>query len=75
MYEGLLSYAQENIPYFDEKNNPFRRYEVMSTQRKTLTNRAMQHQLGVDQPDYGFLLDTMVVPSRGTLERLMKGIG
>ena len=28
-----------------------------------LTSQAMQRQLGVDQPDYGFLLDTMVVPS------------
>src|SRR5947208_15470814 len=32
-----------------------------------LTSQAMQQQLGVEQPDYGFLLDTMVVPSRGTL--------
>jgi 2-keto-4-pentenoate hydratase len=28
-----------------------------------LTSKAMQAQLGVDQPDYGFLLDTMVIPS------------
>jgi 2-oxopent-4-enoate hydratase len=32
-----------------------------------LTSTAMQEQLGVDQPDYGFLLDTMVVPSGSTL--------
>ncbi|HEV2579514.1 MAG TPA: fumarylacetoacetate hydrolase family protein [Ktedonobacteraceae bacterium] len=31
-----------------------------------LTSLAMQKQLGVDQPDYGFLLDTMVLPSGGT---------
>ena len=34
-----------------------------------LTSRAMQELLGVDQPDYGFLLDTMVVPSGSTLKR------
>ncbi len=34
-----------------------------------LTSQAMQDLLGVDQPDYGFLLDTMVVPSGSTLER------
>src|SRR5258708_18088809 len=32
-----------------------------------LTSLAMQRQLGVDQPDYGFLLDTMVVSSGSTL--------
>jgi len=32
-----------------------------------LTSLAMQRQLGVDQPDYGAILDTMVVPNRGTL--------
>ena len=32
-----------------------------------LTSLAMQKQLGVDQPDYGFLLNTMVVPSGSTL--------
>jgi 2-keto-4-pentenoate hydratase len=32
-----------------------------------LTSEAMQHQLGVDQPDYGVLLDTMVVPSGATI--------
>ncbi len=39
-----------------------------------LTSQAMQQQLGVDQPDYGFLLDTMVVPSHETLafERLIQ---
>lgn len=34
-----------------------------------LTSVAMQTQLGVDQPDYGFLLQTMLVPSGGTLQR------
>src|SRR5713101_9495044 len=32
-----------------------------------LTSLAMQQQMGVDQPDYGFLLDTMVVSSGGVL--------
>src|SRR6266568_2166068 len=32
-----------------------------------LTSQAMQQQMGVDQPDYGFLLDTMAVPSGGVL--------
>jgi 2-keto-4-pentenoate hydratase len=34
-----------------------------------LTNKAMQEQLGVNEPDYGFILDTMVVPSGSTLPR------
>ncbi len=34
-----------------------------------LTSRAMQELLGVDQPDYGFLLDSMVVASGSTLSR------
>ena len=34
-----------------------------------LTSRAMQELLGVDQPDYGFLLDSMVVSSGSTLSR------
>jgi len=34
-----------------------------------LTSRAMQELLGVDQPDYGFLLDSMMVTSGGTLSR------
>lgn len=34
-----------------------------------LTSRAMQELLGVDQPDYGFLLDSMVVASNSTLSR------
>jgi 2-keto-4-pentenoate hydratase len=32
-----------------------------------LTSLAMQQQLGVDQPDYGFLLNTMVVPAGSVL--------
>src|SRR5260370_2970430 len=34
-----------------------------------LTSKAMQEQLGVNEPDYGFVLDTMVVPSGSTLPR------
>ena len=34
-----------------------------------LTSRAMQELLGVDQPDYGFLLDSMTVTSGNTLAR------
>ena len=34
-----------------------------------LTNKAMQEQLGVNEPDYGFILDTMVVLSSSTLPR------
>lgn len=32
-----------------------------------LTSKAMQQQMGVDQPDYGFLLDTMAVAPGGQL--------
>lgn len=32
-----------------------------------LTSRAMQQQMGVNQPDYGFLLDMMAVPPGGVL--------
>lgn len=32
-----------------------------------LTSKAMQQQMGVDQPDYGFLLDTMAVPPGSVL--------
>jgi 2-keto-4-pentenoate hydratase len=32
-----------------------------------LTSQAMQQQLGVDQPDYGFLLNTMMVQSGSTI--------
>ncbi len=34
-----------------------------------LTSRAMQELLGVDQPDYGFLLDSMAVSSGSALSR------
>jgi 2-keto-4-pentenoate hydratase len=34
-----------------------------------LTSVAMQEQLGVREPDFGFLLASMLVPSGGTLER------
>lgn len=33
-----------------------------------LTSKAMQRLLGVDQPDYGHLLDTMAVPAGGAVE-------
>lgn len=33
-----------------------------------LTSLAMQKQLGVDQPDFGVITDTMVVPDGGTLD-------
>jgi 2-keto-4-pentenoate hydratase len=34
-----------------------------------LTSRAMQQQLGVNEPDFGFLLDRMVVASGAELRR------
>jgi 2-keto-4-pentenoate hydratase len=34
-----------------------------------LTAKAMQEQLGVNEPDFGFLLNTMLVASGGTLSR------
>jgi 2-keto-4-pentenoate hydratase len=34
-----------------------------------LTNKAMQEQLGVNEPDYGFILESMVLPSGTTLPR------
>src|SRR5579871_1017825 len=34
-----------------------------------LTSKAMQQQLGVGEPDFGFLLRSMLVPSGGTLKR------
>src|SRR5438105_5397337 len=34
-----------------------------------LTSKAMQEQLGVNEPDYGFILDRMVVPSGSVLPR------
>lgn len=34
-----------------------------------LTSKPMQEQLGVNEPDYGFILDSMVVPSGSTLPR------
>lgn len=34
-----------------------------------LTSLAMQQLLGVDQPDFGHILDTMMVPNGGTLRR------
>ncbi len=38
-------------------------------QKIGLTSKAMQEQLGVNEPDYGFILDRMVVPSGSTLPR------
>jgi len=34
-----------------------------------LTSKPMQEQLGVNEPDYGFILESMVVPSGSTLPR------
>ena len=34
-----------------------------------ITSRAMQQQLGVDEPDFGFLLEAMLAPSGSTLPR------
>jgi 2-oxopent-4-enoate hydratase len=34
-----------------------------------LTSKAMQEQLGVNEPDSGFLLNQMLVPDRGTIRR------
>lgn len=45
------------------------RGEQLTGRKIGLTSKAMQTQLGVDQPDYGFLLQSMVVPSGSTLSR------
>jgi len=44
-----------------------RRYNQLVGHKIGLTSLAMQQQLGVDQPDYGFLLDSMVVSPGSTL--------
>src|SRR5260221_3663534 len=38
-------------------------------QKIGVTNKAMQEQVGVNEPDYGFILDNMVVSSGSTLSR------
>jgi 2-keto-4-pentenoate hydratase len=38
-------------------------------QKIGLTSKAMQEQLGVNEPDYGFILDSMVLPSGSVLPR------
>src|SRR5438445_654 len=38
-------------------------------QKIGLTSKAMQEQLGVHEPDYGFILDRMVVASGSSLPR------
>ena len=65
-YPGLTpadAYAIQNV-LFDMK---LARGERLVGRKIGLTSKAMQQQMGVDQPDYGFLLDTMAVPSGGVL--------
>lgn len=60
-YPGLTpanAYAIQSV-LFDMK---LARGERLVGRKIGLTSKAMQQQMGVDQPDYGFLLDTMAVP-------------
>jgi 2-keto-4-pentenoate hydratase len=43
--------------------------EVVRGHKVGLTSRQMQEMLGVDEPDYGHILDTMLVPDGGEVDR------
>jgi 2-keto-4-pentenoate hydratase len=73
-YPGLApadAYAIQSV-LFDKK---LARGARLVGRKVGLTSQAMQQQMGVDQPDYGFLLDTMAVPTGGVLTRNGEPVG
>ncbi len=61
--EGAYEVQQINI------RRALARGDTPTGNKVGLTSRAMQQQLGVDQPDFGVLLSSMYVPNGGTAPR------